>query len=65
MSMDKNAERIKPGIDDIKLFTVVIYCNSMVIVSFCVIKQHYLGNNCRMAVNYHGICVINVIKTML
>jgi hypothetical protein len=34
----------------IKLFTTVIYCHSMVILSFCVIKQHYLGNYCRMAV---------------
>ncbi len=35
-----------------KLFTVVIYRHSMVILSSCVIKQHYLGNYCRMAVNY-------------
>jgi hypothetical protein len=35
---------------------------SMVIPSFCVIKQHYLGNYCGMAVTYHSICVTNVIK---
>ncbi len=51
-----------PGPNVIKLFSAVIYCHSMVIPSFCVIKQHYLGNHCRMAVNYHGICVTNVIK---
>jgi hypothetical protein len=41
---------------------MVIYCHSMVIPSFCVIKQHYLGNCCGMAVNYQGICGTNVIK---
>ncbi len=39
-----------PGPNVIKLFTAVIYSHSMVILSFCVIKQHYLGNYCRMAV---------------
>jgi hypothetical protein len=52
----------KPGPNVIKLFTAVIYCHSMVIPPFCVIKQHYLGNYCGMAVNYHGICIANVIK---
>jgi hypothetical protein len=42
-----------PGPNVIKLFTAVIYRHSMVIPSFCVKKQHYLGNYCRMAVNYH------------
>jgi hypothetical protein len=37
----------------------------MVILSFCVIKQHYLGNYCRMAVNYCGICVTNVKSIIL
>jgi hypothetical protein len=37
----------------IKLFTVVIYCHSIVVLSFCVIKFYYLGNYCGMAVNYH------------
>jgi hypothetical protein len=52
----------KRGPNVIKLFTAVIYCHSMVIPSFCVIKQHYLGNYSRMAINYRGICVTNVIK---
>jgi hypothetical protein len=33
---------VKPGPNVIKLFTAVIYRHSMVILSFCVIKQHYL-----------------------
>ncbi len=41
----------KSGYNVIKLFTAVIYRHSMVVPSFCVIKQHYLGNYCRMAVN--------------
>jgi hypothetical protein len=44
-----------PGANVIKLFTVVIYCHSTVILSFCVINLHYLGNYSGMAVNYHGI----------
>ncbi len=32
----------------IKPFTAVIYRHSMVLPSFCVIKQNYLSNNCRM-----------------
>ena len=51
-----------PGANVIKLFTAVIYRHSRVIPSFCVIKQHYLGDYSRMAVNYPGICVTNVIK---
>ncbi len=51
----------KPQPNFIKLFTVVIYRHSIVIPSFCVIKQHYLGKYCRMAVNYCGICVNNAI----
>ncbi len=43
------------GANVIKLFTTVIYCHSMVIPSFCVIKLYYLGNYHGMAVNYHGI----------
>ncbi len=43
------------GANVIKLFTAVIYCHSMVISSFCVIKLYYLGNYHGMAVNYHGI----------
>ncbi len=44
-----------PGANVIKLFTPVIYCHSMVIPSFCVIKLYYLGNYHGMAVNYQGI----------
>jgi hypothetical protein len=47
------AKMMSPGPNVIKLFTAVIYCHSMVIPSSCVIKQHYLGNYCRMPVNYH------------
>jgi len=43
------------GPNVINIFTAVIYCHSMAILSFCVIKQHYLGNYRRMAVNYCGI----------
>ncbi len=52
----------QPGANAMKHFTVVIYCHSMVILSFCVIKLYYLGNYCGMAVNYHGISVTNVVK---
>jgi hypothetical protein len=51
-----------PGPNVIKLFIALIYCHSMVILLFCVIKQHYFGNYCRMAVNYHGISVTNAVK---
>jgi hypothetical protein len=44
-----------PGANVIKLFTMVIYCHSMAIPSFCAIKLYYLGNYHGMAVNYHGI----------
>ncbi len=54
-----------PGPNVINFFTMVIYPHSMVILSFCVIKQHYLGNYFRMMVNYHGICVTNVTKHIL
>jgi hypothetical protein len=54
--------KVTPGPNVIKLFTVVIYRHSMVILSLCVIKQYYRGNYCGMAVNYHGIYLTNVIK---
>jgi hypothetical protein len=44
-----------PGENVIKLFTMMIYCHSMVTLSFCVKKLYYLGNYCGMTVNYHGI----------
>jgi hypothetical protein len=46
---------LTPGANVIKLFTVVIYCHSMVRPSFCVIKLYYLVNYHGMAINYHGI----------
>ena len=46
---------VPSGANVIKLFTAVIYCHSMVIPSFCVIKLYYLGNYHGIAVNYHGI----------
>jgi hypothetical protein len=45
---------LKPGANVIKLFTMVIYRHSMVIVSFCVIKHYYYIKYHRMAVNYCG-----------
>jgi hypothetical protein len=46
-----------PGANVIKLFSAVIYCLSMVIQTFCVRKQYYLGNYHGIAVNYHGIAL--------
>jgi hypothetical protein len=43
----------KTGVIVIKLFTVIIYCHSMVKPSFCVIKLYYLSN-------YHGLAVNNL-----
>jgi hypothetical protein len=45
----------RSGANVIKLVTVVIYCHSMLIPSFCDIKLYYLNNYHGMAVNYHGI----------
>ncbi len=45
-----------------KLFTAIIYCHTMVIPSFCVIKPYYLGNYHGMAVNYHGIVLLHLPK---
>jgi hypothetical protein len=53
---------VTAGPNVIKLFTAVIYHHFRVVLSFCVIKQHYLGDYCRMEVNYCGICVTNVTK---
>jgi hypothetical protein len=36
---------LAPGRNAIKLFTVVIYHHSMVLLSFCVIKQYFHANN--------------------
>ncbi len=32
----------------------------MVVPSFCVIRQHYLGNYCEMPVNHYSICATNI-----
>jgi hypothetical protein len=37
-----------------KLFDIVIYFYSIVLLQFCVIKQYYCSNYQRMAVNYQG-----------
>jgi hypothetical protein len=47
-----------PGAIVIKLFTAEIYHNSMVILSFFVIKLYYPGNCNGMAVNYHSILTL-------
>jgi hypothetical protein len=44
----------------IKLFTLVIYCHSMAILSFRVLKLYYLVNCRGMAVNYHGKSLIKM-----
>jgi hypothetical protein len=54
--------------NDIKLFTTVIYCCSMVIPSFCVIKSYYYGNYCGMLVSNtmvfnHGILTLEKVGT--
>ncbi len=33
---------------------MVIYCHSMVLLSFCAIMLYYHGNYCVMAIYYHG-----------
>ncbi len=56
---------LAPGANVIKLFTMVIYHHSMVILSFCVIKLHYLGNYSGMAVNYQGILTLEKVRLKL
>jgi hypothetical protein len=41
-----------PGVNVLKLFAALIYCRSIVIPPFCVIKWYYYGN-------YHGMLVSN------
>ncbi len=55
----KSFTRLTPGPNVIKTF---YHGNLMPLHGHTVILQHYLGNNCRMAVNYCGICLANVIK---
>ncbi len=47
-----------PGANVIKLFTMLIYHHSMVILLFCVIRLYYPDNNSGMAVNYHSILTL-------
>jgi hypothetical protein len=42
---------LAPNVNDIKLFTVIIYCHSMVMPPFCVINLYYLVNYSGMAVS--------------
>jgi hypothetical protein len=51
----KKFRTLGPGANATKLFTTAIYCHSMVIPSFCVIKLYNLVNYHGIAVNYHGI----------
>jgi hypothetical protein len=46
----KDFKSLIPGPNVLKLFTAVIYCHSMVIPSFCVIKHYYCSKYHRMAV---------------
>jgi hypothetical protein len=54
-----------PGAKVIRLFTKVIYCHSMIIPSFCVIKQYYHGNIVLQQYyhgNYYGMIVFTLLK---
>ncbi len=63
MSIDNSS-----GANAIKHFTIVIYCHSTVIPSFCVIKWYYYGNYSEMLVSntmviYHGILNLEKVGT--
>jgi hypothetical protein len=60
-----NFLNLRSGASVIKLFTTVIYHHSMVILSFCVIKLHQIGNYLGMAVNYHGILTLEKVRLKL
>ncbi len=47
------------------IFTAVMHCNVMVILPLCAIRQCYCGNYCGVVINYHKICITNVIKRNL
>ncbi len=49
------ARRSTPGANVLKTFTTVIYCHTMVILSFCLLKLYCLGKYCGMAAYYEGI----------
>jgi hypothetical protein len=42
------------GANVLKLFTEVIYCHSIALLSFCAIKQYYYSNYHRKAPHYNG-----------
>jgi hypothetical protein len=44
------------------LNAMVIYCHSMVLTPFVVIKQHYCGNYNRLTLNYHGKKFYNICR---
>jgi hypothetical protein len=44
----------------IKLFPLVIFCNSVVLLSFLVIKYYYCGNYLARTANYHGKKLYNI-----
>jgi hypothetical protein len=50
------------GPNIIKLFTAVIYHHSMVILSFCVIKQYHPGNYLGIALNYLSILTLEKVR---
>ncbi len=64
LAIDKGAHiqiwKLGPGADVIKLFTALMYCQSMVKLPFCVRKVCYLGNYNGMVVNYHGKKLYNI-----
>jgi hypothetical protein len=54
ITVEKRFITFDPGAKVINVFTVVIYCHSMVKLSFRVIKLYYEDNYRRMAVNCQG-----------
>ncbi len=49
-----DTETETPRENVIKLYTMLIYCHSMVLLSFYYIKQYYHGNCHRKVENYLG-----------
>ncbi len=49
-----NDDHVDDGANSIKLFIIIIYCYSMVILSFCVTMLFYLGKYHGVAVYYNG-----------
>jgi hypothetical protein len=65
MAVNKSFITLTPRANVIKLLNVVIYCHSMVILSFGFIKPYYRGNYHGIIVNHNGICATNVIEHIL